>query len=328
MNRCPFCDPDPQKIFHEGDLVRGLWDAFPVSEGHALLTTRRHVGSWFEASDGERAALGAATLLARTRIRERFGEVEDFNIGVNVGTYAGQTVDHLHVHVIPRRSGDVPDPTGGVRHVIPGRGNYRILDMGASTDPRLVTTGGDRPLLPMLLEDISRSSELNVAVAFVLKSGIERIYDYLEELLARGGSLRLLAGDYLDVTDPDALRRLMDLGVTRSRVELRVFESAGTSFHPKAYIVSGGVHGVAYVGSSNLSESALEEGVEWNFRVLERRDSAGSARSAKRSRPCSGILDPFARRRLARVVPGPPASAGGRPGGRCPGTRPGPAGAE
>lgn len=285
---CPFCNPNPSALFHEGDAVFGVWDAFPVSEGHALLVTRRHVASWFDATPSEREELAEATNAARRAIQRRF-TVNDFNIGVNVGGTAGQTVPHLHVHVIPRRLGDVPDPRGGVRHVIPSKGNYLAQSAGSGGErlpsvPTLLSTGGDRPLARYLAEDLAQATRLDVAVAFVLKSGVDRIYDHLQELLVRNGRLRLLAGDYLDITDPDALRQLMDLAVAHpgSSVELRAYESAGTSFHPKAYLLSGGAHGdVAYVGSSNLSKSALDDGVEWNYRVLTARDERGFAQVAE-----------------------------------------------
>ena len=96
---------------------------FPASEGHALLVTRRCIASWFDASSGEQAELLAAVAIARTEIEGRT-RPHGYNIGINVGAAAGQTVPHLHVHVIPRYTGDVPDPRGGVRWVIPEKANY------------------------------------------------------------------------------------------------------------------------------------------------------------------------------------------------------------
>jgi diadenosine tetraphosphate (Ap4A) HIT family hydrolase len=115
---CPFCFPDANRIFHAGELVLGLWDGYPVSPGHALLVPRRHVASWFDATSAERGELAAALEIARTTIL-RGHRPDGFNIGINVGAAAGQTMFHLHVHVIPRYAGDVPDPRGGVRHVLP-----------------------------------------------------------------------------------------------------------------------------------------------------------------------------------------------------------------
>ena len=123
VHQCPFCPPPGDRVFHEGSLVQALWDGFPVSPGHALLISRRHVASIFDCSLEERAELFDAIDVVREKILERH-QPDGFNIGINVGAAAGQTVFHLHVHVIPRYQGDVPDPRGGVRHIIPGRARY------------------------------------------------------------------------------------------------------------------------------------------------------------------------------------------------------------
>ena len=120
---CPFCAPEAGRVFLERPLVVGLWDLYPVTERHALLVTRRHVATWFDASDDERAALVAALPEVIAEIESRRA-VEGYNVGFNAGEAAGQTVPHLHVHVIPRSRGDMSDPAGGVRHVIPWKGNY------------------------------------------------------------------------------------------------------------------------------------------------------------------------------------------------------------
>ena len=120
---CPFCDPDPACLFYRGENVFGIWDAYPVSEGHALLVTTRHVASWFDATREEHMEIASALTIAREAILAKH-HPDGFNIGVNIGETAGQTVPHLHVHLIPRYSQDVQDPRGGVRHVIPSRANY------------------------------------------------------------------------------------------------------------------------------------------------------------------------------------------------------------
>jgi diadenosine tetraphosphate (Ap4A) HIT family hydrolase len=120
---CPFCSPAADRVAFEDELTRDLWDAFPASAGHLLVVPRRHVATWFDASEEERAAILKALDEAKALIDGRH-HPDGYNIGVNVGQAAGQTVFHLHVHLIPRYSGDVEDPRGGVRHVIPGRGNY------------------------------------------------------------------------------------------------------------------------------------------------------------------------------------------------------------
>ena len=120
---CPFCDQPRDRVFYEDELVLGLWDAYPVSEGHALVITRRHVANWFDASPDEQAAVMRGVEVARAEI-EKTRKPDGYNVGFNAGEAAGQTVPHLHVHVIPRLRGDVADPRGGVRWVIPAKAAY------------------------------------------------------------------------------------------------------------------------------------------------------------------------------------------------------------
>jgi len=120
---CPFCPPPSDRLLLETPHVLALWDAHPVSPGHALIIPRRHVADWFSASPEERAALTAAIDDVRRHI-DAIHHPDGYNIGINVGEAAGQTVFHLHVHVIPRYRGDVANPRGGVRGVIPSRADY------------------------------------------------------------------------------------------------------------------------------------------------------------------------------------------------------------
>ena len=120
---CPFCTPDPEFVFHESELVVGLWDRYPVSPGHALLVPRRHFAGWFDASLDEQQALVSALESAKREI-EKTHEPDGYNIGVNSGEAAGQTIFHLHVHLIPRYTGDLEDPRGGVRNIIPDKAAY------------------------------------------------------------------------------------------------------------------------------------------------------------------------------------------------------------
>ena len=120
---CPFCTPDPELVFHESELVIGLWDRYPVSPGHALLVPRRHVADWFDASAEEQRALTAALAVAKSAIEET-DQPDGYNIGINSGEAAGQTVLHLHVHLIPRYAGDEEDPRGGIRKLFPNRTRY------------------------------------------------------------------------------------------------------------------------------------------------------------------------------------------------------------
>jgi diadenosine tetraphosphate (Ap4A) HIT family hydrolase len=132
-NSCPFCTlDDSDRVFHRDGLVAALWDGYPVSPGHALVVPRRHVAGWFDATPDEQAAILHGIEIARAAILERY-KPDGFNIGINVGEAAGQTVFHLHAHLIPRYTGDVPDPRGGVRHVVPSKARY--WDDAARVEP-------------------------------------------------------------------------------------------------------------------------------------------------------------------------------------------------
>ncbi|MCW1913020.1 HIT family protein [Luteolibacter sp. GHJ8] len=120
---CPFCHPVADSVLLETSLVRGLWDGFPVSPGHALIVPRRHIARWSDATGAERQELTAAIAEVQ-RIVQGMHHPAGFNVGFNDGPAAGQTVGHLHIHVIPRYDGDVPDPRGGIRLVIPDKARY------------------------------------------------------------------------------------------------------------------------------------------------------------------------------------------------------------
>ena len=100
-----------------------LWDGHPLSPGHVLIVPRRHVASWFESTTAEREEMVRLTDDARRILAEKRAP-DGFNLGINDGAAAGQTVPHLHLHLIPRYRGDVPDPRGGIRWIIPDRADY------------------------------------------------------------------------------------------------------------------------------------------------------------------------------------------------------------
>ncbi len=114
--------PEDKKIMSD-DLVFACLDRYSVSPGHTLIVTNRHVANWFAASTEERRAIDDAIMILKERL-DREHNPDGYNIGVNVGRASGQTIDHLHVHLIPRYRGDVDDPWGGVRGVIPGKRLY------------------------------------------------------------------------------------------------------------------------------------------------------------------------------------------------------------
>jgi diadenosine tetraphosphate (Ap4A) HIT family hydrolase len=120
-NPCLFCHPPRERLVAENALAYAMADGFPVTPGHTLVIPRRHVADYFDLSPEEVVACHELTQEVRRQVLAGQPEVKAFNVGVNAGVAAGQTVFHCHFHVIPRREGDVADPRGGVRHVLPYR---------------------------------------------------------------------------------------------------------------------------------------------------------------------------------------------------------------
>jgi superfamily II DNA or RNA helicase/HKD family nuclease len=243
------------------------------------------VESWFEATPAERSALLDLVDQVR-RLLDETHRPDGYNIGVNVGAAAGQTVPHLHLHVIPRYRGDMPDPRGGVRHVIPWKGNYQRAPARA-----LATGTAADPFLRHIRSHFTAATDIAIIAAFVQDSGLELIREPVFGALRHGARVRLLTGDYLNITQATALRRMLDWmeewaareagddgEMSPSAFEARVVEvtDGGTiaSFHPKSWRFDGDGFGVAFVGSSNVSRTALGEGVEWNLRVDRHVDPA------------------------------------------------------
>ncbi len=120
---CAFCTLPSARVIDENATTIAVRDAYPVSPGHTLLIPKRHTGSFFGLSEQERSELFSMLDRAKLLLDEEF-QPQGYNIGINDGAAAGQTVPHLHVHLIPRFDGDLPDPRGGVRWVIPDKAKY------------------------------------------------------------------------------------------------------------------------------------------------------------------------------------------------------------
>lgn len=120
---CPFCSVDRQKFAIEGKTVFVIEDGFPVSPGHCLVIPKRHVESFFETSAEEQTDILTTLKVLKSRIDDQF-HPDGYNIGVNDGRVAGQTVMHLHIHLIPRYSGDTVEPRGGIRWIFPNKAKY------------------------------------------------------------------------------------------------------------------------------------------------------------------------------------------------------------
>ena len=119
--QCPFCETKERVL--ENDRAFALYDKYPVNQGHLLIITKRHVASYFDITHAEKKALDDLIIKGKEMLEEKYNPV-GYNIGLNEGKSAGQTIEHLHVHLIPRYEGDIEDPTGGVRGVIPDKRIY------------------------------------------------------------------------------------------------------------------------------------------------------------------------------------------------------------
>jgi diadenosine tetraphosphate (Ap4A) HIT family hydrolase len=121
---CPFCSRDSiGDVLAENSLALAFYDRFPVSPGHTLIIPKRHVASFFDLETEEYNQIRELGMQCRELVQQQF-HPDGFNIGVNVGKSAGQSVFHCHIHLIPRYLGDVANPRGGVRGVIPAKQNY------------------------------------------------------------------------------------------------------------------------------------------------------------------------------------------------------------
>lgn len=121
QQNCPFCR-NPEIVI-ENELAYADYDSYPVSTGHCLIIVRRHVAEYFQTTADEKAAVWALVDEMKTILDEEFNP-DGYNIGVNIGAAAGQSVPHVHIHMIPRYIGDMEDPRGGVRGVIPHKQKY------------------------------------------------------------------------------------------------------------------------------------------------------------------------------------------------------------
>ena len=121
---CLFCNIPPVRIVLENELAYAVRDGYPVTEIHSLIIPKRHIQDYFDLTKEELIACDQLIRSLKDEISNSDNSVNGFNIGMNSGETAGQTIFHCHIHLIPRRTGDVDNPRGGVRRIIPGMGNY------------------------------------------------------------------------------------------------------------------------------------------------------------------------------------------------------------
>lgn len=120
---CIFCHLRDERVIYECEHTKAFIDTYPASPGHTLIVPKRHFATYFEANDDELLAIGRAIQACKKTLDEEYSP-DAYNIGVNNGSDAGQSIMHLHVHLIPRYKGDVEDPKGGVRWILKNKANY------------------------------------------------------------------------------------------------------------------------------------------------------------------------------------------------------------
>ena len=124
-NPCLFCNIKESGLAYENDLAYASYDSYPVSDDHCLIIPKRHIESYFELSNEELLACNDLIKIVKNEILVKDKTVKGFNIGSNINKTAGQSIMHCHIHLIPRREGDVENPQGGVRSVIPKKQHYK-----------------------------------------------------------------------------------------------------------------------------------------------------------------------------------------------------------
>ena len=124
-NPCLFCDIKKSGCALENELAYASYDSYPVTEHHCLIIPKRHIKDYFDLSNDELVACNELIQIIKKEITKKDPTVKGFNLGTNIGKVSGQSILHCHLHLIPRREGDVDNPQGGVRSVIPNKQHYK-----------------------------------------------------------------------------------------------------------------------------------------------------------------------------------------------------------
>ena len=124
-NPCLFCDIKKSGCAYENELAYASYDSYPVTEHHCLIIPKRHIKDYFDLSNDELVACNELIQIIKKEITKKDPTVKGFNLGTNIGKVSGQSILHCHLHLIPRREGDVDNPQGGVRSVIPNKQHYK-----------------------------------------------------------------------------------------------------------------------------------------------------------------------------------------------------------
>jgi len=261
------------------DRAVAVRDTAPVSPGHTLIVPRRHVERWAELALREREAMFELADRVMAELASFTVPPAGYNLGLNLGVAAGQTVAHVALHVIPRQRGDVDDPRGGVRHVVPWRGNPLRPAISA------LVSGEAEPFLDVVRAHLARATEVAIVTAAVDDGGLDLLEDDVRRARSRGTRVRLLVGGAAGPALERVRRRLADWvqasvasraeGGVGGSVEARIVPpgASGTGpFQLRAWCFEGPRLAVAFVGGSDLSRCGLLEGVVWNLRLERMHD--------------------------------------------------------
>ena len=124
-NPCLFCNIEKSGCAYENELAYASYDSYPVTEHHCLIIPKRHIKDYFDLSNEELLACNDLVQIVKKEIIKKDPSVKGFNLGTNIGKVSGQSILHCHLHLIPRRKGDVDNPQGGIRSVIPNKQHYK-----------------------------------------------------------------------------------------------------------------------------------------------------------------------------------------------------------
>ncbi|WP_062050474.1 HIT family protein [Bacillus sp. JCM 19034] len=138
---CPFCNYDYLNIELKNEVAIAFFDKYPVQKGHLLIVPKQHVESYFDASTLQIMAIHELIQEGKSLLDEQFAP-DGYNIGINIGAYGGQTINHLHFHLIPRYKGDIDDPRGGIRKAIPNLVPYPVLEDAEEDKREIPVTKG------------------------------------------------------------------------------------------------------------------------------------------------------------------------------------------
>jgi HKD family nuclease len=256
----PFQQLPASEWVASNELAFAVRAPLPASPGHTLVIPRRRVASYFEASAAEKAALWALVDEVKAALDEQL-HPDGYDVGFKTSAGAGQTLLHAHIDVIP------------------------LLPQREERQPSLATGGERDPLSKHLWPLFATATDIAIVAAFVTETGLTLLEQWVFAALRAGARVRVVTGDYLAFNQVDALRQLLgwsqlDLrshdapleAPRRGQLRVRVVETAQLdgserAFHPKSWLFESPTFGVAFVGSSNVSRSALETGIEWNLRV-------------------------------------------------------------